>query len=238
MSTVRNLPGKLAPPIEVKRPARERAGAATWSRWVRVLVSVAIVWHLFAVFITPFSIPPYTSGLVQRLALSNYVTWYIRPLYLNQGYHFFAPDPEATYIVRYRVVGADGKEILGQLPDLDKQWPRLRYHRYMMLANQAQLTLRGEPVEQRVRAMLRVYARELLREYEGTEARVEHVVHNILRPADVLDGTKLDDPRTYQVLAVEVQTARDLETPLVFPHLATGNSSPQAGEETLPRSGP
>lgn len=236
MSTVRNLPAKPAPPTETKRPAREKSGSATWSRWVRVLVSLLIAWHLLAVFLGPFSIPP-TSESIFNLAQSPLLSWYIRPLYLHHGYHFFAPDPGASSLVRYRVTGKDGKEITGQLPDLERQRPRLRYHRYLMLAEQAKLAIGNEPIEQRVQAMLRVYAQQLLREYDGTEARVEYVIHDMLSPGEVRDGMKLDDPRTFRVVEVVTQTATDLEAPLVLPHRTTSDSNWQAGESTPPGSG-
>src|SRR5690606_4764666 len=131
-------------------------------------------------FIGPFSMPP-ASQIARNIAFSPLVSWYITPLYLHNGYGFFAPDPPgSSAIIRYRVTDKDGKVIEGQFPDLDKQWPRLRYHRYMMLAEQSKLPLRGEPIDLRAQAMLRVFARRLLREYDGTEARLEYVFHDIL----------------------------------------------------------
>jgi hypothetical protein len=236
MSTVRNMPGRPVSATETKRPPREKAASATWGRWTRVLVSVLLVWHIFAVFLGPFSIPP-SSRLVEQVAFSPVMSWYIRPLYLHHGYGFFAPDPGATFLVRYHVTTKDGKEITGVFPDPDKQWPRLRNHRYMMLADQAKLPIFGESMDQRAQAMLRTYARQLLREHDGVQARVEHVSHRMLTPEEKLAGVKLDDPRTYQVILTEVQSARDLETPQQYPHELASDPAWQAGEQPTARSG-
>lgn len=217
-----------ATPTEVKRPTRESNAVPTWGRWARVLVSMLIVWHLLGVFLGPFSIPP-TSRLVRTLAYSPPMSWYIRPLYLHHGYGFFAPDPGATFLVRYRVTGKDGKITEGEFPDLDTQWPRLRYHRFMMLADQAKLPIGGETMELRAQAMMRAYARQLLREYDGVEARVEHVRHNLLSPEERLAGVNIDDPRTYEVISAEVQTAHDLQSPTQYPHQTVSMTPPRSG---------
>jgi hypothetical protein len=207
-----------------------------WGRWTRVLVSVLIIWHVLAVFLGPLSIPP-TSQVVENVAFSPGMAWYLGPLYLHHGYAFFAPDPGESFLVRYRVTTKDGKEITGQFPDLDRQWPRLRYHRFLMLADQARLPIGREEPEPRARAMMRAYARQLLREHDGVEATVEHVRHSLLSPNEVLSNVKLDDPRTYEVISTEVQSARDLETPQQYPHQLVGGPEWQA-QQAPPGSSP
>lgn len=115
-----------------------KAGKPSWV--VRLIISVAILFHLAAVIAPPlsFSMPaPREAGLLpQRLFFA--LRPYIDALHLNHGYAFFAPDPpDDTFLLRYRVTFDDGREpIEGKLPDLDKHWPRLLYHRHFMLADQ------------------------------------------------------------------------------------------------------
>lgn len=214
MSTVRNLPSKPAAPSDVKRPVREKSEPRTWSRWVRVLVSLLIVWHLFAVFIAPFSVPP-TSMTIGRLAASDYVSWYTDPLYINHGYHFFAPDPGPSLISRYRVTGTDGEVLAeGMFPDLREHWPRLLYHRYLMLSDQSftpHSPDSAEYAQSRTRFILQGYALHLLAEHQGDRARVELFRHILLNPSEVAAGRRLDDPATYESYMVVEQTVADLK---------------------------
>ena len=211
MSTVRNLLAKPAPPTETKRPAREKAGAATWSRWVRVLVSLLIAWHLMAVFLGPFSVPP-TSATIGGLASSKYVRWYSEPLYIHHGYHFFAPNPGPGHIARYRVTGANGETLAeGQFPDRREHWPRLWYHRHFMLTDQVVMPLPPEIAEDRIRYVLEGYALHLLAAHQGERARVELLRHDLIGLDQFQSGRRLDDPSTYVSRMVVEQTSADLK---------------------------
>src|SRR4051794_18240080 len=53
-----------------------------------ILVNLWLVYHLAAVVIAPWSVPP-SSRLVQGAWRS--VGPYVQLLYLNHGYHYFAP---------------------------------------------------------------------------------------------------------------------------------------------------
>ncbi|WP_250928689.1 hypothetical protein [Aporhodopirellula aestuarii] len=68
-------------------------------------------------------------------------------LYLDRGYAFFAPDPGPSHLMRVEMsrpaTGDEGEQSPGLAepntetrlyPDLNDQWPRLRYHRHFMLA--------------------------------------------------------------------------------------------------------
>jgi hypothetical protein len=112
---------------------------ATWSRGVKALASVLILYHLLAVFWAPFRFAATApSGLGSPFA--NYpdkyiFEWYYQPLFLDHGYSFFAPNPGPTHVLDFRVFDASGDVIHeGRLPDLKLHDPRLRYHRFFMLA--------------------------------------------------------------------------------------------------------
>jgi len=111
---------------------------------------------------------------------------YLDVLYLNHGYGFFAPDPGASHLIDYTVDLKDGEQIKGRFPNLDEHWPRLRYHRHFMLA------------EQIVTDAPEAYARHLLKTHDGVRVRLERIEHVPAEPKDVLDGAKLDDPSSYR----------------------------------------
>ena len=203
---------------QAKAPKEGRAAPAGWALWARIVVTIVVVWHLTVVFLSPLSIAP-TSPLVHGIAQSPYLRWYSDPLYLNHGYHFFGPDPPlGGQLVRYQVFGDDGQvKAEGEFPNLDQQWPRLWYHRHMMLADQMSgVGVYGDPNRDK-QLMLTAYARYLLRKHDGAQARLENVYHRSLRPEEVLDEVDSTDPRLYEVLMTVDQRVSDLDTPLVPP---------------------
>jgi hypothetical protein len=85
-----------------KRPLRSALSAApplrfrfqNARRWLRplgfVLVNVWLVYHLVGIVLAPWSVPP-ASRLVQNAFWA--VEAYDEALFLNHGYHYFAPQP-------------------------------------------------------------------------------------------------------------------------------------------------
>ena len=105
----------------------------------KLLISLLLVWHLTAVFLAPLSIPP-SSPLVVEVAQGSFMQYYLDALYLNHGYHFFAPEPSNGHLIKYQVLDS-GNAIIkdGEFPSKEANWPRLLYHRYFMLADQCQV---------------------------------------------------------------------------------------------------
>jgi hypothetical protein len=170
-----------------------------------------LVWHLTALVLAPLSIPP-TSRLVRDLAQQPPMQWYLDGLYLNHGYHFFAPDPGAGRLVRYEVADERGGTMKqGEFPNSEVQWPRLWYHRHFMLADQAGAGPEdpADPDSWK-RKYLEAYARHLLRVHDGHSARVRWIEHRPLDPQAAYEGAKLNDPSTYQTLLEVVQRRSDL----------------------------
>jgi hypothetical protein len=127
--------GRNADEIGMSEPASTIDVAATWSLTTRRIASVLIALHVAAVFAAPFAFAcgssPFADGVMRLLRP------YVDALYLNHGYAFFAPNPGASHLVRYRVEFDDGRpSIEGVIPDLQSQRPRLLYHRHFMLAEQ------------------------------------------------------------------------------------------------------
>ena len=156
------------PPQKPRVEAPKREGAARRigqpATIVRALISVVIVWHFAGIFLAALSIGP-TSPLVMNIAQRPPMQWYLDALYLNQGHSFFAPDVGPGHILRYELFDrSNGLISQGTLPDKKEHWPRLLYHRHMMLADQAETPAEDKATgDARTRATLEAFARHLLR---------------------------------------------------------------------------
>lgn len=234
----RTEPQRPTPPGQ-QQPAKKQppraAGEISWHPVWRWLVSLLIVLHLTAVFSAPWDmatsaalppgyiaptdnmgrpLPP-QAGILQEPILTRalhrtFFNDYLNLLYLNHGYEFFAPDPNGSNLIRYQIRDSGGREITsGQIPDLSKQWPRLLYHRHMMLAAQT-----GDMGEESGRR----YAQHLLNVNGGHTITTELVFHKLLSPQDVKNGAKSDAAESYQVLAKIQEVAKPKpEQPIALP---------------------
>ncbi len=106
--------------------------AGAWPPWLKGLASALIAVHLAAVFWGPLAFACAGSPLTRPVF--GVLRPYIDALYLNHGYSFFAPEVGPSRLVRYKVEFADGREpVVGMLPNLATERPRLLYHRHFML---------------------------------------------------------------------------------------------------------
>ncbi len=219
----------------LKKPAPRPNGEIGWHPMWRWLVSLLIVLHLLAVFCAPWDLstqaalppgfisptdnlgrqlPPQAGVLqepiVPRTLREKVFRHYLNLLYLNHGYEFFAPDPNGSHLIRYQIRDSGGREVAGgQFPDLKAQWPRLLYHRHMMLAAQT-----GDMGEESGRH----YAQHLLDVNGGQSIQTQWVFHRLLAPQDVKNGAKLDAPETYQIRANIQEVAKPKpEQPIALP---------------------
>ena len=123
---------------------------------------------------------------------------------------FSLPDPAGTHLISYRVTKPDGTAVEGSFPDLDAQWPRLFYHRHMMLAEQTQVMGRASGQH---------YA-DHLATLHGGPSRIDWMIHMLLSPRQVIEGKPLDDRSTYQVLESldgRPRTTATVEGPIAIP---------------------
>ena len=199
------------------KPARA-AGEAP-GRAVRILVSFVLALHVFVLFLYPLA-NSRTSTTVRAVAQSPWIRWYADPLYLNHGHGFFGPDPGAGFIVEYQVHDDRGEVVAeGKFPDAERIWPRLRYHRFKMLADQLETPLPDATVAERRRIyMLQRYAHQLIRQYDGERATVTQVMHSIVPHNEWLGDEQrgiepkaLDDKSLYRELKRVTQTRADVE---------------------------
>jgi hypothetical protein len=177
----------------------------SWSRPIRWLVSVLVIYHLAAVLMGPLSVP---EALIPS-ALAPVFRPYHSAAYLNHGYKFFAPDPGPSHLIRYDVELADGSHRRGEFPNLAEERPRLLYHRYFMLTEfignappppdwDPRLDWKQQPLWAWQRDYAQSYADHLLARYGGKRVTLDLVEHGLPGPEEVLEGAKLDDPRGYR----------------------------------------
>lgn len=178
--------------------------SAGWSKWTKVIVSALLAFHVAAVIICPLSIEG--SPIAGRLWLV--VQPYVQAAYLNHGYHFFAPQPGPSHLLRFELEMADGSTRTGTIPNVLQNKPRVFYHRHFMLTEFLN-TLMGatqgveDPGDQSKRVFenySRSYANHLLDKYHAKRVTIHLVRHLIPFPDEVLAGRQLDDPKSYQEL--------------------------------------
>jgi hypothetical protein len=169
--------------------------AQTWSRPARRLASLLIAGYLAAVIVPPLAGPPPASELAGRLRQP------LRPLigvlHLDHGYRFFAPDPGPGHTIRWTVTMPDGATRSGTIPDRERDWPRLLYHRRFMIAEKiaAQVPTSEAPRDVRDRAkpewltLVKGVAGNLLRATGGDRVRLEMVEHYLPAPEEIVAGT-------------------------------------------------
>jgi hypothetical protein len=190
-------PSPSPPPAPKPRPT-----------FVRVTVSIWILWHFLAVFSAALSVPGPTSPLVRNIAQNSKspLHWYLNALYLNQGHAFFAPDVGCGYLVTFECMDRNNQVIeRGELPSRKEHWPRLLYHRYFMLASQAGFDDENKQVrDETQRLYLDAYARQLL--YANKDAQLVRVTRFAHWPVPI-EYAKGDRTKGYDFLMR--QSAKD-----------------------------
>ncbi|HEV3299031.1 MAG TPA: hypothetical protein VG055_05300 [Planctomycetaceae bacterium] len=187
MSTKRALLSPTAPAVrsEVLRFVRR------WGRRVGfLLVNVWLVYHLSAIVLAPWSVPP-ASRLIQNAWRA--VRAYDQALFLNHGYHYFAPEPGNSTLVAYVLEMPDGSLQTGRIPNRDIR-PRLLYHRHFMLTEALASDDLSPPVR---KELVLAMARELRREYHARRVTLSRVTHRLPNMEFVRAGGALDDPESY-----------------------------------------
>lgn len=146
---------------------------------LRIAISILIVWHFGLIFLAALSIP-FSSPLVYALAQKPPMQWYLDALYLNQGHSFFAPEVGPGHVIYYELFDASNRLLEdGTLPNKKEYWPRLRYHRHFMLADQSELPpADGQNEHYWEEKYLDAFARHLLRQAgDAQTVRVRRYAH-------------------------------------------------------------
>jgi hypothetical protein len=184
-------PRSNSPDGMTETPAAQRGA---WMRVLRWAVNCWLVFHLSAIIIAPASVAP-SSKLIES-------TWkifqpYLQFLFLNHGYHFFAPEPAASTLISFEAERADGSKVTGYFPSR-KTIPRLLYHRHFMLTEHLHAAqLSGEP-DELLEEWVNSYAGHIRRKYGAVRVKLIGHVHGLPSREDVRNGIKLNDPASYE----------------------------------------
>ncbi len=151
-------------------------------------LNVWLVLHLFAIMITPMTIG--ASSDTSRRAW-NLVSPYPRSLYLAHGFHYFAPEPGSSTLVKYEARLPNGEVVTGEFPNRDIS-PRLLYHRRFMLTE----ALGGLDLPERD-IMIRAYANGLLHELGADQVSLTLLRHDLPTMVRLRVGGSLTDDDLY-----------------------------------------
>ena len=173
----RGVPVDTGPPRGLERRGMRRA------------VSVWLVIHLAAIVIAPAAVAP-ASELARGAC--RLMQPYLGALYLDHGYHFFAPEPAESTLLAYVAEHEDGTVVRGRIPDRGTH-PRLLYHRYFMLTEHM-----NDAPEDMAGLWHASYAEHILREQGAVTVRLIQQTHNLPTMERVRDGGRLDDPESYE----------------------------------------
>jgi hypothetical protein len=179
-------------PPEQPLPARSELDSTarnSRSRYFRWAVNAWLVFHVTAIIIAPSAVAP-SSELVQ--AGWGVFAPYLQLLYLNNGYHFFAPEPGESTLLAFEAERPDGSVIRGQIPST-RMKPRLLYHRHFMLTEH----MRDAP-EVLQKEWVGSYAEHICRKYGAVRVHLTGQIHNLATPQMIRNGVRLDDPESYE----------------------------------------
>jgi hypothetical protein len=163
-------------------------------RALRWAVNSWLVFHLSAIIIAPASVAP-SSELVES-------TWkifqpYLEFMFLNHGYHFFAPEPAPSTLISFEAERADGTTVAGHFPSR-KSIPRLLYHRHFMLTEHLHAAQLRDAPDELLDEWVKSYADHIRAKYGAVRVKLTGHVHGIPSREDVRNGIKLNDPASYE----------------------------------------
>jgi hypothetical protein len=157
-------------------------------RSLRWAVNLWLVLHVSAIVIAPASVAP-SSALAQTGW--ELVHPYLQLLFLNHGYHFFAPEPAESTLLGYVAEREDGTVVTGQIPNREIG-PRLLYHRHFMLSEH----MAGTDPELR-ELWHQSFARHIGQKYGADRVSLTQITHYLPTREMVLEGVRLNDPASY-----------------------------------------
>ncbi|MCA9051111.1 MAG: hypothetical protein KDA89_20385 [Planctomycetaceae bacterium] len=167
-----------------------------------VLLNLWLVMHLTAIVTAPATVGP--SSRTAR-SVWEIVGPYLQFLYLNHGFHYFAPQPGSSNLVSWTVTMADGSTKSGRFPNFDIV-PRLYYHRHFMLS---EFLGNSDPETQAV--VVKGYARNLCREHGAVSVSLSTINHELSTMERIRAGGQLTDGDLYEEQPLGYFTWEDLQ---------------------------
>jgi hypothetical protein len=179
--------------LEPSQEAGENVLHGRWRMRFRrlgfVVLNLWLVGHLMAIVTAPATVGP--SSQTAR-DVWDVVSPYLQVLYLNHGFHYFAPQPGSSHLVDWEVTRHDGSTESGRFPNFDIR-PRLMYHRYFMLSEYL-----GNAESDQQKAIANAFAMNLCREYSAGNATLATVRHDLPTMARIRTGGSLTDEDLYE----------------------------------------
>lgn len=152
-------------------------------------INLLLIWHVFAIAISPSSMPPASPLLADA---SNVARPYNQALFLNHGYHYFAPNPGASSLLEFQTTPENDVPQLHRIPDTTSYFPRLRYHRFFMLAENVWAF--GDDAQQ---DFIEAYARHFSKSLNSDSIEVISVSHDPAPMRRIMAGGNLQHPTSY-----------------------------------------
>lgn len=115
------------------------------SRWVKLIVSAIILFHLSAILSHVLS----GGGPFVMRQLSAFYRPYLKTMWLDNAYRFYAPDPGPTEVLWYHLRYDDGSARWTQVPDRDQFYLRMPFQRHMSIALLASMMTEQEAINPR-----------------------------------------------------------------------------------------
>lgn len=186
------------------------AAPLTWSRNRKRLVTALLLWHLAALVVAAGAVGPSSLFFEQSWQVFRP---YLQATYLNHGYHFFAPEPGPSHLIRYEIVQPSGHIVGGYFPNAQQHSPRLLYHRHFMLSEHLNGHIETDATPELVHSYARSYAAHLLHTQQGSEIKLWLLRHRFPSPGEVLEGKPLHDASLFAERSLG--TFRQTETGLL-----------------------
>jgi len=164
------------------------------NRRVRGVLSVLLVLYLVAIASAPLAMEPASLPAQKVFAVFRP---YLDAAFLNHGYHFFAPEPGPSHLIRYELTFSDGRVEDGVFPDPAEQQPRLNYHRHFMLSEFANRLAVNDSQQPALHELSRSFARHLMSERDAESATLFLRRHYIPSPQQVREGMALDSDELF-----------------------------------------
>jgi hypothetical protein len=207
----------MLPPVSAKQPSQHdrflTSAASSEPTAARSLfglfrkigylgLNLLLLLHLVAIISAPLTIGP--SSATSRRIWDSFSP-YLQVLYLNHGFHYFAPEPGSSNLVSWTVTRDDGSTLAGRFPNFEMT-PRLLYHRHFMLSE-----VLGNSDPQLQSEIARGSARNLLREHNAAQVSLSTIRHDLSSMVRVRVGGQLTDSDLYTEQPLGSFTRKDFQ---------------------------
>ena len=190
----------------VQSESEDAVQLSATQRWFRRLGMCALnawlIMHLTAIFTAPATVGP--SSQVSR-DYWEMVGPYLQFLYLNHGFHYFAPQPGSSNLLRWSATRSDGTEVTGEFPNFDIK-PRLYYHRHFMLSEYL-----GNSDPELQTGLAVAYAGNLMRAHDADEVSLTIVRHDLPTMARIRAGGSVNDEDLFEETPLGIFTRQTQE---------------------------